>query len=162
MSASPLEPMKKLSWILVFGCTCLLLACSGEALTPEQEIRQFIDKAAEAAENRNADALDELMHRDYLDQKGYSKKQLGKLLRVYFFRNKNIFLLTRISNIEFLADNQARVDLHVAMAASAISDVNALVGLRSQMNRFELQLIKEDVWLLQNARWSPASIADMQ
>ena len=154
--------MKKLSWIFVLSCVSLLLACSEEALTPEQEIRQFVDKAAEAAENRSADDLDELMHRDYLDQKGYNKKQLGKLLRVYFFRNKNIFLLTRISEIEYLADNQARVDLHVAMAASAISDVNALTGLRAQMYRFELQLIKQDEWLLQNARWSPASIADMQ
>lgn len=154
--------MKKLALIFVFICASLLMACSDEVLTPEQEIRQFIDKAAETAENRSADDMDELMHRDYLDQKGYNKKQLGKLLRLYFFRNKNIFLLTRISDIEFLSDNQARVDLHVAMAGSAISDVNALAGLRARMFRFELQLIKEDKWQLQNARWSPANIADMQ
>ena len=154
--------MKQLTWIILLICTSVLLACSEEALTPEQEIRQFVEKASEATENRSADDLDELMHRDYLDQKGYNKKQLGKLLRVYFFQNKNIFLLTRISEIEFLADNRARVDLHVAMAGSAISDVNALAGLRARMYRFELQLIKEGEWMLQNAKWAPANIADLQ
>ena len=102
------------------------------------------------------------MHRDYRDQKGYNKKQLGKLLRLYFFQHKNIYLLTRISNIELLAGNEARVDLHVAMAGSAISDVSALASLRARMYRFELHLIKRDEWLLQNASWYPANIADMQ
>ncbi len=139
-----------------------LVGCSDEALTPEEEIRQFIDRGVAAAEKRSADELDDMMHRDYLDQKGYNKKALGKLLRLYFFRHKNIYLLTRISDIQILGDNEAEVEMHVAMAGSVIADVNALSSLRARMYRFELRLVKDDEWLLQHARWSPASIADMQ
>ena len=154
--------MKRLARITILACASLLLACSDEGLTPEQEIRQFIASGVEAAENRSADDLDDLMHRDYFDRRGYNKKQLGKLLRLYFFQHKNIYLLTRIGEIELLADNKARVDLHVAMAGSSIADVSALASLRARMYRFELHLIKQEEWRLQNASWYLASIADMQ
>ncbi|MEM7562032.1 MAG: hypothetical protein AAF353_03160 [Pseudomonadota bacterium] len=144
--------------LLVF----VLSACSEEALTPEEEIRQFIEQAVESAEKRSADELDELMHRDYLDQSGYNKKALGKLLRLYFFRHKNIYLFTRIDDIHVFSENEAEVDMHLAMAGSVIADVNALASLRARMYRFELRLLKDEEWLLQHAKWSPASIADMQ
>ena len=137
-------------------------ACSDEAITPEEEIRTLIERGVAAAENRSADELDELMHRDYLDQKGYNKKALGKLLRLYFYQHKNIYLFTRIGEIQLLSDNEAEVDMHVAMAGSVIADVNALASLRARMYRFELRLVKDEEWLLQHARWSPATLADMQ
>ena len=51
--------------------------------------------------------------------------------------------------------------VHVAMAGTAMSDLNAISRLRARVYKFELQLIKEDVWLLQQARWKPADIKDM-
>jgi len=104
----------------------LVQACSDSARSPEDEIRQFIEAGVEAGENRSADDLSELIHPDYSDQNGYNRKQLGKLLRVYFFRHKSIHLFTRIDEIELLTDNEASVRLHVAMAGTVISDVNAL------------------------------------
>jgi hypothetical protein len=140
----------------------LFQACSETTSSPEDEIRQFVESGVEAAENRDLDDLSDLIHGNYLDQKGYGKQRLGGLLRAYFFRHKDIYLFTKIEEIDLFAENQATVLLYVAMAGSVISDVDAIAALRAQIYRFELQLIKEDDWLLQHASWQPASALEIE
>ena len=135
----------------------LVQACSGDG-SAEDQIRHLIDSAVQAAEDRSQDGLSELMHADFIDQQGNNRQQLAKLLRLYFFRHKNIHLFTRMDSIEMLSANQASVSLHVAMAGTVISDVNALSSLSARIYRFELQLVKQDDWLLRHASWEPASI----
>ena len=144
-------------WTLV-----LLQACSETAKSPEGEIRDFIQSGVEAAENRDLDSLNDLVHDNYLDKNGYNRQRLGGLLRAYIFRHKEIYLFTKIDEIDLLADNEAVVRLYVAMAGSVISDVDAIGALRAQIYEFELQLIKEDAWLLHHASWRPASIVDFE
>ncbi len=153
----PLAHVFCLVWAVV-----LIQACSDNAESPEDEIRHFIDAGVSAAENRSVDELGDLMHEKYQDQKGYSKKQLGSLLRAYFLRHKNIHLLTKIDTIELLANNKAAVRMNIAMAGSVISDVDAISALRARIYRFELQLVKQDGWLLRHSVWAPASIGDFQ
>ena len=136
----------------------LAQACSDDG-SAEDQIRHLIDNAVQAAENRSVDGLSDLMHNDFIDEKGNNRPQFAKLLRVYFFRHKNIHLFTRIDSIEMLSDNQASVSLHVAMAGTVISDVSALSSLSARIYRFELQLIKQDDWLLRHASWEPASLS---
>ena len=140
----------------------LLHACSDTVQSPEDEIRQFVESGVEAAENRDLDDLSDLIDGNYLDQKGYRKKQLEGLLRAYFFRHKNFYLFTKIEEIDLFAENQATVLLYVAMAGSVISDVDAMAALRAQIYRFELQLTREDGWLLQHASWRPASALEIE
>ena len=102
------------------------------------------------------------MHGDYRDPKGYNKKQLANLLGAYFFRHKNIYLFTKIDAIELLTENEAVVRLHVAMAGSVIADTDALAGLRARLYQFELQLVKQDNWLLRQALWMPAKLGDFE
>ena len=148
--------------LIILASYLLLFACTAKPVSPEDEIRQYLDNAVEAAESRNHGNLLDLIEEDYLDQKGVDKSQLSTLLRAYFFRHKNIYLFTKIREISFPADNEARVILHVAMAGSVISDASTLVNLRARMYRFELQLFKKDEWLLRSAKWQVANMADMQ
>ena len=143
--------------VLVTLILLLAQACSDDDST-EDQIRHLIENAVQAAEDRSLDGLSDLMHSDFIDQRGNNRQQLAKLLRVYFFRHKSIHLFTRIDSIEMLTANQASVSLHVAMAGTVISDVNALSSLSARIYRFELQLIKQDDWLLRHASWEPASI----
>lgn len=138
----------------------LIQSCSDNSASPEAEIRAYIQSGIEAAESRSSDALAGLMHDNYTDHKGYNKKQLVGLLRAYFFRHKNIHLLTKIDEIELLTENEAIVRLHVAMAGSVIADVDALSALRARIYRFELQLVKQGEWMLMQALWGPAGIGD--
>ena len=147
---------------MLISASLLIQACSDSATSPEDQIRQFIEAGVQAGENRSVDDLSELIHPDYRDQKGYNRKQLGKLLRAYFFRHKNIHLFTRIDEIELLTANEASVRLHVAMAGTVISDVTALSGLSARIYRFELLLFKQEEWLLRHANWAPASVSDLE
>jgi len=144
--------------ILLLLPILLLQACTGDSESPEAQIQRFIDNAVQAAEARSVDGLDQLLHRDFIDQHGNNRQQLGRLLRAYFFRHKNIHLFTRIDEIEILADNQASASLHVAMAGTVIFDVDALASLRARLYRFELQLVREDDWLLRHVSWAPANL----
>lgn len=147
--------------ILLLCVVCLAAACSDDA-SPEAQIRAYIETAVDAAERRDTGELEALVHAGYLDQRGYNRQQLAGLLRGYFFRHKNIHLFTRIESIELLGEGQAQVRIYVAMAGSAIAGVDALVSLRAQIYRFELDLVREDDWLLRHARWEPASLADLR
>lgn len=148
--------------LLLLWAGGLLLGCSGGTNSPEDEIRNFIAGAVEAAERRSPADLTQMIHDSYLDQRGYNKQQVRSLLRVYFLRHKNIHLFTRIGEIELLGDNQATARLHVAMAGSVISDIDAVSALRAQIYGFELRLVKQDEWLLQHASWKPASLVDLE
>ena len=140
----------------------LLGACSDDKLSREEEIKQFIESGIEAAESRNSGDLAELIDENYLDDKALNKKQLTKLVRLYFFRHKNISLFTKLDEIEFLTENEALVTLHVVMAGSVISDVSRLTSLTAQTYKFELELIKRNEWLLRRAKWQRAGIGEMQ
>ena len=140
----------------------LLQACSESAESPENAIRVFIEAGVEAAQSRSLDGMNDLLHANYLDQKGYNRQRLGSLLRAYFFRHKQLYLFTKIEEIDLLTDNEATVRLYVAMAGSVISDVDAISSLRAQIYQFELRLIKEKDWLLHHASWRPASIIDLK
>lgn len=147
---------------LCLSAALSLVACGGDRLSPEAEVRQFVARGVEAGEARSIEAVEALLHPDYLDQKGFNRAQLLKLLRAYFFRHKNIHLFTRIDEIRWLGDGEAEVRLFVAMAGSVISDVSALPSLRARLYRFELRLLRDDRWRLQHARWEPANLADLQ
>lgn len=150
---------RKLVWLWLIG---LLVACSDDAMSPEDEIRHFIKQGVEAAEERQVGELSDLLHPGYQDSRGNRAKQITQLLRAYFFRHKNIHLFTRIGSIELVDANTAVVKMHVAMAGSVIADVDALASLRAQIYAFELHLHKNETWLLQSARWNRASVTDLE
>ena len=151
--------LPKIFALLLLGL--LLQACSDDA-SPEAQIREFPDAGIEAAENRSTDDLHDMLHLDYRDHHGHNRKRLIGFLRLYFLKHKNIHLFSKINKIDVINDNQASVSMHVAMAGSAISSIDALVGLSARIYRFELELIKDDEWQLQHASWSPASLGDLQ
>ncbi len=127
-------------------------------MSAENEIKQFVKSGVALVENRDLDDLNDLMDDTYLDRNGYNKKQVAGLLRVYFFRHSNIHLFTRIDNIELLTENQAEVQLHLAVAGSKITDAEALFSLQAQIYRFKLQLVKQEKWLLREAVWERVNI----
>ncbi len=153
--------MKKLLTALVIAW--MLGACTGANTTPEDEIREYIDRGIAAAENRDSAELAEMVDAQYQDKNGMDKKQLRSMLHFYFLRHKNIYLFRKIDEIVLLSKQAAHVSLYVAMAGSAISDASMLANLRARVYRFELELVKPDgEWLLKSARWQAASPGDLQ
>ena len=153
--------IKKFPIYFLFFSVVFLTACSADEISKEDEIRQIIESGKLAAENRNHNNLADLMAKSYSDNKGYDKQQLINLVRAYFFRHKNIHLFIKIDEITFKGENKVFVNMYVAMAGNVISDVNLLSSLRAKIYRFELQLIKQDEWLINQAKWQRSSFKEM-
>lgn len=148
--------------ILCFALLISLSGCSGSELTVEDEIRQYIDRGIQAAEDRDTGDLLDMAHDSYGDNKGLDKVKLGKMLRLYFFQHKNIHLFKKINEIIIHGANEATVKMHVAMAGTAIANAGVLAGLRARVYAFELQLVKQDEWLLRQAKWRPANLSAIE
>lgn len=154
--------IKNLTLYSVICALFFLAACSDDEVSNEDLIRQAIDSAALAAENRNHDDLALLIDETYRDHKGTGKQQLINQLRAYFFMHKNIHLFTKVDDVVFNdGQSKAAVTLYVAMAGNVIADASALAGLRAQIYKFELQFAKQETWLLTQAKWQRSSFKEM-
>lgn len=140
---------------------CTLLSCSENTVTPEDEIRQYIEAGKIAAEKRSHNDLSDLIDENYRDHKGLNKNQITKMARAYFFTHKNIHLYTQIESIELQDKNRAFVILNAAMAGSRISNISSLTKIGARVYKFELQLIKDNEWLLQQATWKRINLKDL-
>lgn len=137
---------------LVLSLTILLFsACGGGAdYDPEAELRNWVARGEQAAEDKDRGDLLELIAESYADSRGNDRDSLGDILRVYFFRQESIALLTTIDEITFYDDTAALVTVTVGMAGTNSS----MLGFRADAYRFELELQKaDDEWMLIGARW---------
>jgi hypothetical protein len=153
--------MKNTSFLGVLCLFLCLSACSNNEITEESQIRQYIESGKMAAESRSHNDMADLIHDHYHDDKSLSKQQLIKMLRAYFFMHKNIHLFIKIDDITVQKKNRAFVVFYVAMAGNVISGISSITSLRGRVYKFELQLIKADEWLLEQAKWKRVAIADM-
>ena len=146
-------------FIVIYLCFSLF-ACS-DGKSKEDQVRQFIDTAKNAVEERSYVDLAQLIHKDYADHKAMDKSQLVSFTGRYFLTHKNIHLFTKIDEMLFYSENKVKVTLYVAMAGNVISDASLLLSLRAKVYKFELQLVKDDLWLLQLANWQKSSVKEM-
>lgn len=143
-------------FFILYLCLGMVGACNGTVSTPEEELRAWVALGESSAEEKDRSALLAMISPDYADARGNDKKKIGDLLRLYFFRQQTIGLLTRIENITVEGGTAAVVDLTVGMAGT---DGRPL-GLSADAYRFVFELEKsDDEWLLIGGRW--ASIGDL-
>jgi hypothetical protein len=140
----------------------MMMGCGDDVESPDAQIRQLIAAGVEAAEARSAGDLETHLHPNFLDQKGYDRSEVVKLMRGLFLRHKSVYLFTKIGQIDLQTDTEATVEMHVAMAAQSISDVTALAGLRARLYAFELHLVKDENWRVIHARWRPANLSELE
>ena len=131
-------------------CIAGLSACGGPEAGPEEQLRQWVDRGEEAAEAKQRRELIDMISPAYMDTRGSDRSDIESILRVYFFRQNNITLLTKIEDIRVYGDSAAEVELTVGMAGQN----DALLGFSADAYRFQLELEREgDDWLLISARW---------
>lgn len=153
-----------LSRVIYLSClvfSLLLGACSKNTDSPETQIRHYIEKAIQSVENREYSTLPDMIANNYRDQKGLNKQQILNTLKASSLRHKNIYLLSKINSIQLQQENRAFVVIDIAMTGSRINDISSLGNLAARTYRFELQLIKQDDWQLQQAFWRKIEIHEM-
>lgn len=134
----------------VLACCLAFGACSGPAVGPEEQLRQWVSSAQEAAEAKERSDLISLISPAYSDARGGDRDDIEDMLRVYFFRQSKVTLLTSIDDIRVFGETAAEIDMTVGMAGTN----NSVLGFSADAYRFELELEYDgDDWLLISARW---------
>jgi hypothetical protein len=139
-------------WSAVVGIACIagLGACGGPEAGSEEQLRQWVNRGEEVAEAKQRRELIDMISPAYTDTRGNDRGDIENILRVYFFRQNSITLLTKIEEIRVYGDSAAEVELTVGMAGQN----DAVLGFSADAYRFQLELEREgDDWLLISARW---------
>jgi hypothetical protein len=129
--------------------------------TPEQRVRQLIERAEAAAEKKEIRELRSYVSERYADTEGNDKKKIEGVLRFYFLRNQSVHLYTYIESISLSAPTEAHAVVYVAMAGKAIAGPEELQRMQGDFFRFELDLAEEaKEWRVTRAAWRYAEPSD--
>ena len=118
---------------------------------PEEAVRDWVERGQQAAEEKDRDALVDMVSPAYADARGNSRNDLENMLRVIFLRQKKIALLVRTEELNVYDDSAAQLTLQVGMAGTNEN----LLGFSADAYRFEMELERDgDDCLLISARWA--------
>lgn len=130
---------------------CALLAgCGGPEEGPEQALRAWVADAVAAAEDKDRRGLLDKISGNYADARGNDREAIDRMLRIYFLRQQQVVLVSKIDEIRLNADTAADIMMTVGMAGTN----SGALGFRADAYQFRFELEHDgDEWLLIGARW---------
>ncbi|MBM0104378.1 hypothetical protein JM946_06455 [Steroidobacter sp. S1-65] len=126
---------------LLFMSLGLLAAC-GDADSPEQQVRAVIEQMELAAENRDVGDVMEHVSEDYRGADGMGPEEVARYLRGYFIANQSIHLLTRIEDLTFPSEGEARAQVLVGMVGRDAAATRQW-DLAADLHTFRIALRRE-------------------
>jgi len=127
-----------------------LTACGDPPTPPEEAVRLWVQRGHDAVEQKDRRALVKMISPAYIDGRGYNRENIENMFRLYFLRQHNVALLTRIEELRIIGDSAAELVLMVGMAGRN----DGVLGFSADAYRFEMELeFDGDDWLLIAARW---------
>jgi hypothetical protein len=141
-----------------------LLACGGDAPTPEEQVRALVSDFARAADARDAGAALALISDAYADPSGRDKRELHAVVAGYFLRHDAIHVLVRVKQVRLAEPpTAASVEAVAALTGAPVADVGELAGIDADVYRFDLEARHEDDgrWRVTRAGWRPAQMGDL-
>jgi len=136
--------------LAIITCIVILNACSGPVTGAEEQLRQWVSRGEAAAETKERRELMSMISPAYADARGNERSDIEAVLRLYFFRQSSIGLLTKIETLRVIDDSAAEIELTVGMAGQN----DSVLGFSADAYRFQLELMREDDdWQLISARW---------
>lgn len=140
---------------LTAGIVGAALAQGCAASDPEVEIRALLAAIEEAAEARDVGFFAETLGDGYRDANGNDRDEVLRMLRGYFIANQRVEVLSRVDEITLEGADAARAVVRAALVGQRPG--GALLGVDSDLYRFELELVNEGGdWKIIGAKWSPA------
>jgi len=128
----------------------LVAGCSGPQGTPEEALRAWVERAGQAAGDKDRGTIVDMISPSYADARGNDRDAIDRMLRIYFLRQRDVALLATINDMTVRGETAAVVDVTAGMAGTN----SGTFGFRADAYRFELELeVHEGEWLLIGARW---------
>jgi len=134
---------------------CLLLWACGEQTPPEQQIRALIGDLEQAVEAGEKLGLDAFFHARYSDPWHKSRRAATATLIRLMLRHRGVHLFTVIRSVELdAAQDAASAVVYAAMTGVPVESVDALISLKADLYRFDIELVDEDgTWQITASRW---------
>lgn len=110
----------------------------------------WVSDAETAVENSDRSALMGMIAESYADSRGNDKAAIERILRVWFLRNRNIVLASKMDSVTIIGGTAATVLLTAGVASTG----NGILDVSADAWRFELELVSDGGdWRLIGARW---------
>ena len=139
----------------------LTAACGGAPPTPEQQIRALLGEIERASRERDVRTLKGVISEGYRDAHGRTRQELSSLISYHHLRHEQVYLFTRLEELQLPQPGAASLVVLAAMAGSPAASLEALRDLRADVYRFRLDLRDEDgAWRIVSADWRPAALDD--
>lgn len=148
IGASPLAPdaarrasrsrRHRLGVIVVSLFIAGITACSKPG-TPEARVRGVIAAAVQAAEAGDAAGVRAVLSSRYADDAGRDRQAVERLIRVYLFQNRPLYLYARVPVVN-VAGDRADAVVYAALASRRVEAVSDSAPLDANLYRVELAL----------------------
>jgi len=127
-------------------------------MSPEEEIQEYIASVENQFENRQAGKLKKYISEEYLDDYGYTKKDVIRFAAGYILRRPIIHINTKITELEIFEDtNKALVQVDVAVSNKPLKE-NDIRLLQGEFHRLLIHLEKTKEWQLRSLKWQKAAV----
>jgi hypothetical protein len=139
------------------------LACGGDPLSPEEQVRAVLKGMEQAAEQGDVSAFKALVSESYEDERGYDKRSLAAYITFHVMQNAQRRVFTRIRSIEIRDGGRAEVVVAAAITGRAVSSPEELAGLHADVYKIDMDLDDEGDgdWRLVWAQWRRTAPTDL-
>lgn len=147
-------------FIAVAVAASMLSACGGPPETPEAQLRALIGDVEQAAEGHEISVFRDVVADDYQDERGFDRQTVLRIVQGVLIRNQQVHLLSLVRNIDVQGSEAGAVVL-VAMAGQPIESTEALLNVRADLMRFDVDFVRRgDQWLVGAVAWRRAEVKD--
>ena len=136
-----------------------LLGSCADRTTPEQRVRDFIERVAASAQARAWRDFDAYLTTDFTDERGLTRQESLGVIARYILAHRNLYVFQRVRDIEVRDPSRARVVVLAALAGSPVVGPGDLAGLDADLYRFDLELTDTgDGFQVSRATWQPVGL----
>ena len=144
-------------------CLATALACGGDPLSPEEQVRNVIETMEQAAERGDVSAFKAVISESYQDERGFDKRDLAAYVTFHVMRHTHRRFFARVRSVEIRESGRAEVVVVAAISGREVASVEELVGLHGDVYKIDLDLDDEGDgdWRVVWAQWRRTAPTDL-
>jgi len=144
-------------------CLATLLACGGDPLSPEEQVRAVIEEIEGAAEAGDVSAFKAAISESYQDERGFDKRDLAAYVAFHVMRHSHRRFFARVRSVEIRENGRAEVVVVAAISGRDVSRLEELATLNADVYEIDLDLDDEGDgdWRVVWAQWWPTAPTDL-
>ena len=139
------------------------LACGGDPLSPEEQVRTVIEAMEQAAEEGDVSAFKSVVSESYEDERGFDKRDLAAYVTFHVLRHTHRRFFARVRSVEIRDSGRAEVVVVAAISGREVSGIEELANLNADVYKIDLDLEDEGDgdWRVVWAQWRRTAPTDL-